>query len=73
MKDTNLTYTEAVAAIEEILQQIETGEMDIDELAEKVKQASELLKFCKGKLFQTEKEIDKILKEMEGSEETFTG
>jgi exodeoxyribonuclease VII small subunit len=59
------TYTEAVAAIEEILQQIENGEMDIDELAEKVKQASQLLTFCKGKLFKTEKEIEKILKEME--------
>jgi exodeoxyribonuclease VII small subunit len=69
MSNKNKTYTEAVIAIEEILQQIETGEMDIDELAEKVKQASELLKFCKGKLFQTEKEIDKILKEMEGSDE----
>jgi exodeoxyribonuclease VII small subunit len=69
MSNTSMTYTEAVAAIEEILQQIETGEMDIDELAEKVKQASELLKFCKSKLFQTEKEIEKILKEMEGSEE----
>jgi exodeoxyribonuclease VII small subunit len=69
MNNVTMTYTEAVTAIEEILQQIETGEMDIDELAEKVKQASELLKFCKGKLFQTEKEIDKILKEMEGSDE----
>jgi len=69
MNNTSMTYTEAVAAIEEILQQIETGEMDIDELAEKVKQASELLKFCKGKLFQTEKEIEKILKEMENSDE----
>jgi exodeoxyribonuclease VII small subunit len=69
MSNVTKTYTEAVVAIEEILQQIETGEMDIDELAEKVKQASELLKFCKGKLFQTEKEIEKILKEMEGSDE----
>jgi exodeoxyribonuclease VII small subunit len=69
MSNKSMTYTEAVAAIEEILQQIETGEMDIDELAEKVKQASELLKFCKGKLFQTENEIEKILKEMEGNDE----
>ena len=64
-----LSYSEAVANIEEILQQIETGELDVDELAEKVKQASELLKLCKGKLFSTEKEIEKVLKEMEGSEQ----
>ena len=65
MTKKNQSYTEAVTAIEEILQQIETGDLDVDELAEKVKQASELLKLCKGKLFQTEKEIGKILKEME--------
>jgi exodeoxyribonuclease VII small subunit len=64
----NLSYAEAVAAIEEILQQIESGELDVDELAEKVKQASELLKICKKKLFETEKEVEKILKEMEGED-----
>jgi exodeoxyribonuclease VII small subunit len=68
MTKKNLSYSEAVANIEEILQQIETGELDVDELAEKVKQASELLKLCKGKLFSTEKEIEKVLKEMEDNE-----
>ena len=66
MTKKNLSYAEAVGNIEEILQQIETGELDVDELAEKVKQASELLKLCKGKLFQTEREIEKILKDMDG-------
>jgi exodeoxyribonuclease VII small subunit len=69
MTKKNLSYAEAVLQIEEILQKIETGELDVDDLAEKVKQASELLKLCKGKLFQTEKEIEKILKEMEDSKE----
>jgi exodeoxyribonuclease VII small subunit len=67
MTKKNLSYTEAIAAIDEILQQVETGELDVDELAEKVKQASELLKLCKSKLFSTEKEIEKVLKEMEGN------
>jgi exodeoxyribonuclease VII small subunit len=69
MSKKNLSYSEAVATIDEILQQIETGELDVDELAEKVKQASELLKLCKSKLYATEKEIEKVLKEMEGSEQ----
>ena len=69
MTKKNLSYSEAVDTIDEILQQIETGELDVDELAEKVKQAAELLKICRGKLFSTEKEVEKILKEMEGSEE----
>ena len=37
----------------------------MDELAKHVKEASDLLKFCKSKLFETEEEIDKILKEMD--------
>jgi len=65
MAKKNLTYTEAVTAIEDILHQIETGELGVDELAEKVKQASELLKLCKGKLFQTEKDIEKILEDLD--------
>lgn len=65
MAKKSMTYSEAVTAVEDILRQIETGELDVDELAEKVKQASELLKLCKGKLFRTEKEIEKILKEMD--------
>ena len=69
MAKKNLTYAEALRAIEDILHQIETGELDVDELAEKVKQASELLKLCKGKLFQTEKEIEKILKDMDDRNE----
>ena len=68
MTKKNLSYSEAVATIDEILQQIETGELDVDELAEKVKQASELLKLCRRKLFSTEKEVEKILKEMEGED-----
>ena len=66
MAPKNMSYSEAVARIEEILHQIETGELDVDELAAKVKMAAELLKVCKGKLFNTEKEVEKILKEMEG-------
>ncbi|MBN2814148.1 MAG: exodeoxyribonuclease VII small subunit [Bacteroidales bacterium] len=68
MSKTNLTYSEAIAAIDEIMHQIETGELDVDELALKVKQAGELLKLCKTKLFNTEKEIEKVLKEMDNSE-----
>ncbi len=63
-----MSYSEAIATIDGILQQIETGELDVDVLAEKVKHASELLKLCKSKLFSTEKEIEKILKEMEDDE-----
>lgn len=60
-----LTYQDALQEIEEILEKIEGNELDIDELAEKVKRVSFLLKFCKDKLQKTNEEVEKILNEME--------
>jgi len=40
---------------------IESGELDVDLLTDKVKRASELIAFCKEKLTKTEKELQKIL------------
>lgn len=59
-----LTYNEAIAEIEDILEQMENEEMDVDELSAKVKKVSELLKTCRKKLTQTEEEVEKILNEM---------
>ncbi|SFD81867.1 exodeoxyribonuclease VII small subunit [Thermophagus xiamenensis] len=60
-----LTYGEAITEIEEILQQMEDEELDVDELAGKVKRVSELVRFCRNKLKNTEEEVEKVLKEME--------
>jgi exodeoxyribonuclease VII small subunit len=60
-----LTYNEAISEIEEILEKIENEQLDVDELAEKVKRVSVLLKFCKEKLHKTNEQVEQILKEME--------
>lgn len=60
-----ITYNEAVAEIELILGKIENEELDVDELAEKVKRVALLLKICKDKLFSTNEQVEQILKEME--------
>ncbi|HPF50560.1 MAG TPA: exodeoxyribonuclease VII small subunit [Draconibacterium sp.] len=59
------SYREAMAEIEDILEKIENEELDVDELAEKVKRVSTLLKFCKDKLTKTNEQVEQILKEME--------
>ncbi|QIA09259.1 exodeoxyribonuclease VII small subunit [Draconibacterium halophilum] len=61
-----ISYSEAMAEIEEILEKIENEELDVDELAEKVKRVSVLLKTCKDKLTKTNEQVEQILKEMEG-------
>ncbi len=60
-----ISYNEAILEIEEILQKIENQELDVDELSDKVKRVYYLIKICKDKLHSTEKEVEKILAEME--------
>ena len=60
-----ITYNEAMAEVEEILDNIENEEPDVDDLAEKVKRVAFLLKLCKEKLHNTNEQVEQILKEME--------
>lgn len=60
-----VSYSEAMTEIEAILEKIENEELDVDELAEKVKRVSTLLKTCKDKLTKTNEQVEQILKEME--------
>ncbi|NLX66957.1 MAG: exodeoxyribonuclease VII small subunit [Bacteroidales bacterium] len=55
------SYTEAKKELETIVSAIESGELDVDALTEKVKRASELITFCKEKLTKTDRELQKIL------------
>jgi exodeoxyribonuclease VII small subunit len=65
MATKKVTYNEAISEVEEILEKIENEELDVDELAEKVKRVSALLKICKDKLLKTNEQVEQILKEME--------
>jgi len=65
----NISYKEAIEEIEKILQQVESGEMDVDQLTDKVKRVSVLLEICNKKLKTTEKEVEKIIKDMQESDE----
>ena len=62
-------YTEAFEELQEIVLEIEQGEISVDELSEKVKRAAVLIKICKAKLTSTEEDVDRILKELEKSTE----
>ena len=65
MATKKVTYKEAITEIEEILEKIESEELDVDELAEQVSRVSALIAICKDKLHKTEAEVEKILKEMD--------
>jgi exodeoxyribonuclease VII small subunit len=60
----NLTYQKAVEELEEIVNDIENESISVDELSEKVKRASLLIRLCKAKLMKTEEEVTKVLEEI---------
>jgi len=64
-----INYTDAFIELQEIVSQIEEGEISVDELSEKVKRAAKLIKICKTKLTTTEEDVDKILKELDSAGE----
>lgn len=59
------TYGEAMKELQKIMEAVENEELDIDILMEKVKKATELIKFCKEKLVKTNAEIQKVLDNIE--------
>ena len=63
--DKEIKYTEAFEELQQIVADIEDGEISVDELSVKVKRASELIKVCKTKLTSTEEDVNQILKELE--------
>jgi exodeoxyribonuclease VII small subunit len=58
-------YTQAIERLDEILEQIDQNQVPLDELAARVEEASELLKFCKDVLTKTEAKVSGVLEELE--------
>lgn len=59
--ENNYTYEDAFAELQRIVSEMESGEIDIDTLSEKIKRASELINICKAKLTHTEAEVQILL------------
>jgi exodeoxyribonuclease VII small subunit len=64
MAKKEFSFNNAVVEIENILHNIESGDMDIDKLSVEVKRAADLIKECQKKLRSTEEEINSIFKEL---------
>ena len=54
----NLTFDTAYTELEKIIKLIETESIPLDELAAKVKEAKELIRFCEEKLRGIETELN---------------
>ena len=51
------TYEQAMKRLEEIVEKIESGELDIDSLGEHLKEAQKLIRLCRDNLYKADAEI----------------
>lgn len=56
----DITYEQAIQRLEFIVRDIEQGSMQIDQLTTQIKEAQQLLKYCKGKLAKVETDVNKL-------------
>lgn len=63
----DITYEDAISELEEIVDKIENSDISVDDLSEKVKRASLLIKVCRDILGKTDKEVQKILSDIDKS------
>ena len=61
MAKETITYNEAFSELQQIVQEMENADISVDELSDKIKRCTMLIKLCKDKLTKTEAEIAKIM------------
>ncbi len=58
-----MKYEQALEELKSIIQELQNGQTNIDELEKKSQRASELIRFCKEKLRNTEESLKEIFEE----------
>ncbi len=58
----NETFESALLKLENIIRELESGEIDLEKSLNKYKEATELVNFCSDKLKNAQETVNKILK-----------
>ncbi len=67
MNEQQPNYEAAFQELQQIVSEIEEGQISIDELSEKVKRAAQLIAICKAKLSSTEDDVNSIVKDLDNN------
>ena len=62
-----LTFEKAMKKLEQIVQELESGDQPLEKAIKKFEEGVQLSKFCSEKLDETEKRITILLKDQEGN------
>jgi len=65
MSKKTLKYKDAENELADILEDLQSERIDVDEIAARVKRAVELIRLCKEKIQHTEMEVKKVIKDFE--------
>lgn len=57
-------YNKAISRLNEIVEEMDSNELDIDKISKLVKESSTLLNACKKALTSTENEINEVINQM---------
>ena len=55
-----MTYSQAIKRLDEIVKMINGGQLEIDQMVEKIEEANRLIAFCNEKLTKADQEIEKL-------------
>lgn len=56
-----MTYEESIQKLETLTQQMEHGEVPIDKMADVLREAQQLLKYCRDRLYAADEAMQQIL------------
>jgi exodeoxyribonuclease VII small subunit len=67
-----LGYAEAMAELEDILDELDGDEVDVDVLGSRVRRAAELLRLCRERIAGARFEVEQVVAELEAEVEAAT-
>ena len=63
MTKKQMNYEQAMARLEELVSGMERNEWGIDQLSDALKEAQELIRLCRDKLYKADKQVKTLLNE----------
>jgi exodeoxyribonuclease VII small subunit len=70
--DGEIGYADALAELEEILDELDGDEVDVDVLGARVRRAAELLRLCRARIAGARFEVEQVVGELEAEAEAAT-
>ena len=66
-------YAEALNELDTILRELESSDVDVDRLADRVARAAELISLCRDRISTARIRIDEVIADLDGSDQDDNG